>query len=167
MQPLTDPAIRSSFINASRREVREAVLPDLAEIDWHTTDLLGWRDRKRDTTAYVVLELDGIPVGVRLTTAPPSGARRRTLCSWCRDVIVAEDVTMYVARRAGASGRRGNTIGTMICREFGCSANVRRRPTLTEVGSDDENDRIRLVDRRIQALREHSSDFVRHVAATR
>ena len=166
MKPLTDAAIRSSFINASRREVREAILPDLTELDWEATDVLGWRDRKKDTTAYVVLELDGAPVGVRLTTAPPAGRRRRTLCSWCRDVIVADEVTMYVARRAGTAGRRGNTIGTMVCRDFGCSANVRRRPTLTEVGSSDENDRIRLIDKRIQALRLHSSDFVRQVAAT-
>jgi len=167
MQPLTDAAIRSSFVNASRREVREAILPDLSDIDWEATDLLGWRDRKKDTIAYVVLELDGTPVGVRLTTAPPSGPRRRTVCSWCRDVIVADDVTMYVARRGGAAGRRGNTIGTLVCRDFGCSANVRRRPTLTEVGSSDENDRARLIDKRIHALREHSREFVRQVAATR
>lgn len=166
MQALTDAAIRDSFVNASRREVREAILPDLTAVDWDATDLLGWRDRKKDNTAYVVLEIDQRPVGVRLTTAPPSGPRRRTLCTWCRDVIVADDVAMYVARRAGAAGRRGNTIGTLVCRDFGCSAHVRRRPTLTEVGSSDENDRIMLVDRRIRALREHSSEFVRQVAAT-
>ena len=129
MHPLTDAAIRSSFVNASRREVREAILPALSGIDWDATDLLGWRDRKKDATAY--------------------------------------DVTMYVARRAGAPGRRGNTIGTLICGEFGCSANVRRRPTLTEVGSSDENDRIALIARRIGALREHSTEFVRQVASTR
>lgn len=167
MQPLTDAAIRSSFVNASRREIHAAILPDLTEIDWTATDLLGWRDRKKDNTAYVVLELHDAPVGVRLTTAPRSGPRRRTLCAWCRDVVVAEDVTMYVARRAGSAGRRGNTIGTLICTEFGCNANVRRRPTLSEVGSSDERDRIMLIDRRIQVLRERSSDFVSQVAATR
>lgn len=49
MQALTDAAIRSSFVNASRREVREAILPDLTDIDWDATDLLGWRDRKKTT----------------------------------------------------------------------------------------------------------------------
>ncbi|RNI24875.1 FBP domain-containing protein [Flexivirga caeni] len=167
MQPLNDPAIRSSFINASRREVREATAPDLAEIDWTATDLIGWRDRKKDNTAYVVLELDGAPTGVRLTAAPKAGPRRRTLCAWCRDVVVATDVTMYVARRAGAPGRAGNTIGTLICTDFGCNGNVRRTPTLSEVGSRDEVDRMNLIDKRIRALRAHSSDFVRQVAATR
>lgn len=165
MQSLTDADIRASFSNASRREVREAILPDLAEIDWDNIDFLGWRDRKKDNTAYVVLELDGTPVGVRFTAAPRTGPRRRTLCAWCQDVIVADDVTMYVARRAGAAGRRGNTIGTLICTEFGCNGNVRRRPTVSEVGSTDETDRIRLIDKRIAVLRERSTDFIRQVLA--
>lgn len=167
MQSLTDAAIRGSFVNASRREVREALLPDLAEINWEQTDFLGWRDRKQDNTAYVVVEIGTSLVGVRFTRTSRTGPRRRTLCAWCQDVVVADDVTMYVARRAGAPGRRGDTIGTLICTEFGCNSNVRRRPTLSEVGSSDENDRIRLVDRRIRALREHATDFVGQVAATR
>lgn len=166
MQPLTEAALRSSFVNASRREVREAILPDLTEIDWEKTDFVGWRDRKKDNTAYVVLEIDASPVGVRFTRTPPSGPRRRTLCAWCQDVVVANDVTMYVARRAGAPGRRGDTIGTLICTEFGCNGNVRRRPTLSEVGSADEDDRIRLIERRISKLRDHATDFIRQVAAT-
>lgn len=166
MQPLNDAAIRAAFVNASRREVREAILPDLDEIDWESIDFIGWRDRKKDNTAYVVLEVDGNPVGVRFTSAPRTGPRRRTLCAWCQDVVVADDVTMYVARRAGQAGRRGNTIGTLICSEFGCNRNVRRRPTLSEVGSTDEADRIRLIDRRIGVLRERSTDFVRQVLAT-
>jgi hypothetical protein len=166
MQSLNDAAIRAAFVNASRREVRDAILPNLAEIDWDKTDFIGWRDRKKDNTAYVVLEIERTPVGVRFTTTPPKGPRRRTLCAWCQDVVVADDVTMYVARRGGQAGRRGDTIGTLICSEFGCNRNVRRQPTLSEVGSNDEADRIRLIDRRIVVLRNRSSDFVRQVLST-
>lgn len=166
MQPLTDAAIRGAFINTTKRETRDALLPDLDTVAWDETDVLGWRDRKKDNTGYVVVEVDGAPVGVRLTTARVPGARRKSLCAWCQDVVVSDDVTMYVARRGGAAGRKGDTIGTLICADFGCNANVRRRPTITEVGSSDENDRIALIDRRIQGLRERSEGFVRQVLAT-
>lgn len=167
MLSLTDAAIRGSFINASRREVREATLPDLTTIPWDDTEFLGWRDRKKDHTGYVVIEIDGAPVSVRLTTAPRKGPRRRALCAWCQDVVVEDDVTMYVARRGGAAGRKGDTIGTLICSDFGCNANVRRKPTLTEVGSGADEDRIALIERRIDGLRQRSDDFVRRVLATR
>lgn len=167
MLPLTDAAIRSSFVNATKREIRDAVLPDLGTLDWDRLDLLGWRDTMKDNTGYVVVDIDGTAVGVRFTTAPRTGPRRRTLCSWCQDVIVADDVTLYVARRGGAPGRRGDTIGTLICSDFGCNGNVRRRPTLTEVGSADEQDRLNLIDRRIDGLRQRSTDFVRQILATR
>ena len=167
MHSLTEAEIRGSFINASKREVRDAILPDLSSIDWDTLDLLGWRDSKKDNTGYAVTVLDDTPVGVRFTTAPKTGLRRKALCMWCQDVVVEDDVTMYVARRGGAAGRKGDTIGTLICTEFGCSANVRRKPTLTEVGSSDEQDRINLINTRINGLRERSTSFVRQVLATR
>lgn len=167
MLPLTDAAIRGSFINASRREAREATPPDLTTISWDDTDFLGWKDRKKDNTGYVVVEIDGEPVGVRFTTAPRKGPKRRALCAWCQDVVVEEDVAMYVARRAGAPGRKGDSIGTLICSDFGCNANVRRKPTLTEVGSGAEEDRIALIQRRIDGLRSRSDEFVRRVLATR
>ncbi len=166
MYALTDAAIRSSFINASKREVRDAILPNLATIDWDARDLLGWRDSKKDNTGYVVTVLDDTPVGVRFTTAPRTGPRRKSLCAWCQDVVVEDDVTMYVARRGGAPGRKGDTIGTLICSEFGCNEHVRRTPTLTEVGSSDEQDRINLIHKRIDGLRERSTSFVRQVLAT-
>lgn len=166
MQSLTDAAIRGAFINTTKRETRDAILPDLDTIEWDQIDLLGWRDRKKDNTGYAVVELDGTPVGVRFTTARLPGARRKALCSWCQDVIVSDDVTMYVARRGGAAGRKGDTIGTLICSDFGCSRNVRRKPTLTEVGSADEQDRRSLIAQRIDGLRERSAGFVRQVLAT-
>lgn len=167
MHSFTEAEIRASFINASKREVRDAILPDLSTIDWDALDLLGWRDTKKENTGYAVTVLDDSLVGVRFTSAPRTGPRRKALCAWCQDVVVEDDVTMYVARRGGAAGRKGDTIGTLICTDFGCSANVRRTPTLTEVGSSDEQDRINLINKRITRLRERSTNFVRQVLATR
>ncbi|GAB3580300.1 FBP domain-containing protein [Calidifontibacter terrae] len=163
MQPLTEAEIRASFVNTSKREVSQATLPRLDEVPWDRIELLGWRDEKRPQLAYVVVETDDGPVGVLLRTAPPTKLRRRMLCSWCQDTVTADDALLYVARRAGAAGRKGNTIGTSICTNFGCSANVRRTPTVSEVGSDDPTDRERWMTRRIDVLLERSRHFIGEV----
>ncbi|QGQ19837.1 FBP domain-containing protein [Cellulomonas sp. JZ18] len=167
MHALTEKQIRSAFVNASRREATQATLPDLDALDWDRLDYLGWRDRKAPLNAYVVLEVDGEPTGVLLRASDGTRARRRAVCAWCEDVVVTDDVTLYVARRGGASGRRGNTIGTLICTDFLCSANVRRPPTRTEAGSDVEAVREEIVARRVAGLRERSLRFVAEVLSTR
>ncbi|GIG38576.1 FBP domain-containing protein [Cellulomonas phragmiteti] len=167
MIPLTEKQIRAAFVNASRREANEATLPDLASLDWDRLDYLGWRDRRAPLSAYAVLDLAGTPTGVLLRAADAPRVRRRTVCAWCEDVVVTDDVTMYVARRGGASGKRGNTIGTLICTEFTCSRNVRRVPTRTEAGSDAESLREQIVARRVAGLRERSARFVAEIASTR
>ena len=102
MNPLTENEIRSSFVNASRRERSQATLPDLDTLDWDSLDYLGWRDAKRPLNAYVVVEVAGTPTGLLLRTAPRVEGRRAGLCSWCQDVVVGVDVSMYVTKRAGA-----------------------------------------------------------------
>ena len=168
MNPLTEKQIRASLLNASRREVAQAVLPDLATVPWDRLDHLGWRDRKAPLSAYVVLELDGEPTGVllRASPAPASGRRRSAMCSWCRD-LSSVAATLYVARRGGSAGRDGNTIGTLICEDFSCSRNVRRPPTSAESGDGIEAVADQVVAERIAGLRERSAQFVRDVAATR
>ena len=167
MIPLTEKQIRASFVNASRREAHDATLPDLTSLDWDRLDYLGWRDRRAPLSAYVVAELDGAPTGVLLRASDASRARRRAVCAWCEDVVVTDDVTLYVARRGGASGRRGNTIGTLVCTDFTCSRNVRRPPTRTEVGDDAETMREVILQRRVAGLRERSARFVEEVRSTR
>lgn len=168
MHALTENQIRAAFVNATKREVAQATMPDLDAVRWDRLEYLGWRDRKAPLSAYVVLELDDTPVAVLLRAAEPSTsrARRKALCAWCEDVVVTDDVTMYVARRAGAAGRKGDTIGTLICTHFICSTNVRRPPTRSEAGSDVESMREQIVRRRIGELREHSAAFVREVLRT-
>ncbi|ROS75430.1 FBP domain-containing protein [Cellulomonas sp. PhB143] len=167
MNPLNEKQIRASFVNASKREAAQATLPDLDAIDWESLDYLGWRDRKAPLAAYAVLELDGAPTGVLLRAGDPSpdGRRRKAVCAWCEDVVVTDDVSLYVARRGGASGKRGNTIGTLVCTQFVCSANVRRTPTRTEAGNATAAEEI--VERRIAGLRERSARFVAEVLRTR
>ena len=167
MLPLTEKQLRSALVNASRREAADATVPDLTTLDWDRLDYLGWRDRRAPLSAYVVLELDGAPTGVLLRASDASRARRRAVCAWCEDVVVTDDVTLYVARRGGASGRRGNTIGTLICTDFTCSRNVRRPPTRTEAGSDAEAMRELIVERRVAGLRERSARFVAEIVSTR
>ncbi|MFD2027210.1 FBP domain-containing protein [Promicromonospora aerolata] len=168
MNPLTEKQIRASFLNTSKREAAQATLPDLEALDWERLDYVGWRDRKAPLSAYVVLELDGRPTGVLLRAADAKGGRPRAkgVCAWCEDVVVTDDVSLYVARRGGASGRNGNTIGTLICTEFGCSRNVRRPPTFTEAGNDPDMQEL-ITARRIAGLRERAARFVAEVGSTR
>lgn len=140
MQPITESFIRSSFINASRREVKELSLPadfeDFTEAHWAGLDFLGWRDPKFARRGYVVLpRFDGDPVGVALTQAEAT-PRTRAMCNWCQDVRRPNEVVFWSAKRVGDAGRRGNTVGTLICREFQCSRNVRNDPPPAYDGYD-------------------------------
>ncbi|ANF30660.1 translation elongation factor [Leifsonia xyli] len=158
MIPLTENQIRSSFVNASQRERKEATLPDLAQLRFDDLDYLGWRDRKQPALGYVVAVVDGEPVGVLLRLAD-GRIRSRPQCSWCEDVHLPNDVVFFIAKRAGKAGRNGNTLGTLVCADFQCSANVRKRPPTAYVGFDVEAAR----QQRIDALREHVDAFVRRV----
>lgn len=160
MDPLNEKQIRTSFVNCSRREAAQVTLPaDLAELRWDRLDYLGWVDRRAPLRAYVVLTVDDVLVGVTLRTPEVTGVRRGAVCAWCEDVYVTNDASLYVARRAGAAGRRGDTLGTLICTEFLCSRNVRRLPTVMEAGQDPQG----FVQRRVEGLRERSVRFTRKV----
>lgn len=167
MNPLTEQQIRSCFVNATRREAAQATLPDLDAQRWDRLDYLGWRDRKAPLSSYVVLEVDGETVGMLLRSTDRRSYRRKAVCAWCEDVVVTDDVTLYVARRAGAAGRKGDTVGTLICTDFLCSQNVRRTPTRSEAGNASEEERALIVGRRTAGLRERSLRFATEVLRTR
>jgi hypothetical protein len=140
------------------------IVPDLSAVDWEQRDYLGWRDPKQPLASYAVVEVDTAPVGVLLrSTGPRDGRRRKMVCAWCEDVVVHADVSLYVARRAGTRGRRGDTLGTLICTDFDCSAHVRRAPTRAELHSDDAWAAEELTRRRVEGLRERSARFVARV----
>jgi hypothetical protein len=104
--------------------------------------------------------VDGEPVGVVLRQADAS-SRHRAQCSWCRDVKLPNDVVFFSAQRAGVAGRNGDTIGTWVCAEFQCSANVRKLPSMAYIGFDVEAARLA----RIDMLRARSAGFVAEVLA--
>lgn len=167
MRPLTEAELRDCFVNTSRRETAQASVPPLDLVDWDSREVLGWRDEKRPGISYVVLEdAEGLPRGIMLRPGAATGPRKKALCSWCEDVTATDDVVMYIARRAGAAGRRGDTVGTLICSDFACSRNVRRAPSLAEIGakaSAEEVEYFRTL--RIEGLRDRSRAFLAHVLA--
>lgn len=155
MRPLDERALRASFRNASRKEVADLNLPaGFADIDLDHLDYLGWGDPKAPRRAYVVAEIDGAPAGVLLQRAEQRVVARAQ-CSWCEDVTLRNDVQLFVARKTGPAGRKGDTVGTLVCANFGCSDNVRRLPPLAYEGFDRELAR----DLRIERLREHVRGF--------
>ncbi|GLY15576.1 FBP domain-containing protein [Kineosporia rhizophila] len=136
MRPITEKQIRTSFVNSSLRERKELVLPEnLGELDWENLDYLGWRDRKYLNLGYVLAQIDDQLVGVVMRQADAQ-TRSRPLCNWCESVQDNNDVVFFSARRAGPAGRNGNTLGTLVCSGFECSANVRILPPTPYEGFD-------------------------------
>jgi hypothetical protein len=159
MTPLTERDIRTAFVNASRKEVADLTLPaGFADIDFDRLDFLGWADPRLPRRAYVVIRIDDRPVGAMLRQAEQR-TLARAQCSWCDDVTLTNDVQFFSARKAGAAGRKGDTIGTLVCANFGCSKNVRRLPPLAYEGFDREAVR----DERIRRLGEHVRAFIGHL----
>jgi hypothetical protein len=159
MLPLTEKIIRASLINTSLRERNSLTLPtSFAEATWNNLDYLGWRDPKFPLAGYVVAQLEEGPVGIMLRLAE-GRLRSRAQCVWCEDVQLPNDVVYFNAKRAGQAGRDGNTVSTLVCSDFQCSANVRKRPPMAYIGFDVEAARLQ----RIDALRAHVQNFVRDV----
>ncbi|WP_206447575.1 FBP domain-containing protein [Agrococcus sp. KRD186] len=156
MLPIGEQQLRGAFVNASRKETSLIQIPDrLDEIDWASLDFLGWRDQKLPRRAYAVIPtLDGDLVGVLFQQAE-AAPRARAQCSWCQDVQLPNDVVFLSAKRAGPAGRKGDTIGTLVCERFQCSKNVRTLPVLAYEGYDREAAR----DRRIDELRLRAAEF--------
>ncbi|MGB3771144.1 MAG: FBP domain-containing protein [Rhodococcus sp. (in: high G+C Gram-positive bacteria)] len=160
MITLTDAVIRSSLVNASRKEKSDLTLPvGFDSIDFQSLDYLGWRDPKMGRRAYAIVpSQDGEMTGVLLVQAQAT-PHSRAQCSWCHDTRLPNDVVFYGAKLAGAAGRRGSTVGTLICRDFQCSANVRNDPPLPYPGYD----RAAARRHRIDELHARATSFVERV----
>ncbi len=156
MRPISEKQIRTSFVNSTLRERKELLLPEnFGELDWENLDYLGWRDRKVPGLGYVFAEIDGELTGVVMRRSDGL-TRSRPLCNWCEDVTLPNDVVFFSARRAGKAGRNGNTLGTLVCADFECSANVRVLPPSAYEGFDREAARVQ----RIEALQLNVYAFV-------
>jgi hypothetical protein len=126
MRALTASEIRTSFVNSSRSKVQSMTLPGLDDVDWDNLDFLGWRDGKAPLRAYLVTEHGPGLVGVELRApgTPRSGAGQ-ALCNVCHSTQHGDAVLLFVAARAGAAGKAGNTVGTYLCADLQCSRYAR------------------------------------------
>ncbi len=159
MHALIEAQIRASFVNVSQRERAAVGMPDLAAQDWERLDYLGWRDPRQPLVGYAVIPLEDRVVGIALRQAE-ARPRARAQCSWCEDVTLPNDVVFFGARRAGAAGRRGDTLGTLVCANFECSRNVRKPPPPAYLGFDIEAARLARIENLRERVRAFAASFV-------
>lgn len=160
MQPITQAAIRKSFINASRSQAAAVNFPaDFDEIDWENLDQFGWQDHKMPQRSYLVLPVENKIITILLRAPELVAASKRALCALCEDLVSEDDVYMFVAPKAGASGKNGNSVGTLIHSTFSCSGNVRAEVKPTVIHPDPELVKAE----RIRGLQERTLQFVQKV----
>lgn len=165
MHALTEQQVRRSFLNCSQGEAKGLTLPkDFAELDWESLELLGWRDPKAPLRGYLVVDTgdgDGVrPVGIAVRAAESRMSVRTTaMCLLCQTTRSGDAVSLFTARRTGAAGRNGNTVGTYICADLACAQRVREEipPWLQERDPDE------VVAERAADLRERVQGFVEAV----
>ena len=162
MDSYTRPQILGAFRGATRSEVRKVTFAaDFDDVDFSRLEYYGWVDPKIPRRAYLVVDRPDGPVALLLNRAAVT-PRGRTMCTWCNDVNLADEAVLYTVRRGGAAGRKGDTIGTLICASFRCSRNVRQLPPAYHRDTDLE--RIRL--HQIDELRRKVHAFVDKVLST-
>jgi len=161
MDALSEREVRASFVNCSRGEAQRAALPVLAEQPWDDLDYLGWVDPKAPQAGFIVTrsEAHGL-VGLALRRNTSAGGRRARMCSLCTTVHSGQGVSLMVARRAGRSGRDGNTVGLDVCAGLDCSLHARGllpSPAMTVAHE------TLSVDARVTRLRRNLDGFVERV----
>ncbi|HEX5120818.1 MAG TPA: FBP domain-containing protein [Pseudonocardiaceae bacterium] len=133
MRALRPDEIRASFVNCSRGEAKRLTLP--GESAWADIDFLSWVDPRAEHNAYLVVPYGDGLVGVALrSTVPPQGRTRSGMCGWCLTTLPASEIALFSARKAGAAGRAGATLGTYACRDLACGSYVRsqRKPAIPQ-----------------------------------
>jgi hypothetical protein len=81
------------------------------------------------------------------------------MCLLCQTAQAGDAVSLFTARRNGEAGRNGNTVGTYICADLGCSRRVREEipPWLQDRDPDE------VVAERAAELRERVAGFLASV----
>jgi hypothetical protein len=124
---LTERQVSRSFLNCSRGEADGLTLPlGFDSLDWAELEVLGWRDPRAPLRGYLVVEADEAPVGVAVRAADSRmSGRTAAMCLLCQTAQPGDAVSLFTARRVGDAGRNGNTVGTYMCADLGCSLRVR------------------------------------------
>ncbi|WP_333743233.1 FBP domain-containing protein [Streptomyces ardesiacus] len=127
MRALDERTVRASFINCSKGEAKRLTVPrDLDERPWDDLDFFGWRDPGAPDRSYLVAEHDGRLTGVALRFQQSRGGFfQRSMCGLCLTTHPRGGVSLMTARRAGAAGREGNSVGLYMCTDLACSLYLR------------------------------------------
>ncbi len=161
MEPLTPEVIRSSFVNCSKGEAARLPLPaKLPSTRWEELDFLGWSDPGAPGAAYLVTPWRGELRGLVLRVGNAAGrGGRKNMCTLCLTTHSSTDVTLMVARRPGAAGRNGNTVGTYLCTDLACSLYARglKRPARAQPAETLSEEQ------KVERLLENLDTFVRRV----
>ena len=155
---LTEQQVRRSFVNCSQGEAKGLALPkEFGALDWAELDLLGWRDPKAPLRGYLVLEVEGAPVGIALRAAETRmSSRTAAMCLLCQAAQRGDAVSLFTAKRIGEAGRNGNTVGTYVCADLACSARAR-----TEIPAWlRDRDPVEVAEERAAELRERALGFL-------
>ncbi|GAA1118522.1 FBP domain-containing protein [Nocardiopsis composta] len=142
MRPLSEKDIRSSFVNCTKGEAGRAPLPrDLTGTPWDDLDFLGWRDPGSPERGHLVAEHGGRLVGIAFGSPAQRkrGFLHRSLCSLCLTAHPSGGVSLMTARKAGKSGREGDSVGLYACTDLDCSLYVRGLKTPGAGGRLDES----------------------------
>ena len=149
MQPRTETQIRESFVNTTKGDADRVPMPGLHEVVWSEREYLGWHDAKAPQRAYLTVWKDDRPVSLVLRSAERRIRRGiSAMCSLCHMPQPGGQVALFVAPRSGAAGRKGDTVGTYICADLGCSAIIRIAPPPAPMQLAPEE----IVQRRIEGL---------------
>jgi hypothetical protein len=163
MEPLTEEQIRSSFVNTSKSDAERLPMPGLHEVLWNQREYLGWHDARAPQRAYLTVWKGDRPVSLVLRAAD----RRirpgiSAICSLCHMPQPGGQVALFAAPRSGDAGRKGDTVGTYICADLGCSAIIRIAPPPAPMQIPPEE----IVQRRIEGLQSRLEAFTDGVLAS-
>lgn len=162
MDPVSQQQIIDAFRGATKSEVKRVTFPqDFDDLDFAALEFVGWRDRKIPRRAYVSVPTDDGLVTILLTQAEAK-PKAKAMCTWCRDVNITSQAVLFTVRRGGSAGRKGDTIGVLVCEDFLCSANARKLPPAFHKGTDTEQIR----EQNLADLRRRVNGFVAEVLST-
>ncbi|WP_321179379.1 FBP domain-containing protein [Mycolicibacterium porcinum] len=162
MDAYTPAQILRAFRGATRSEVKKVTFAaNFDAVDFGKLEYYGWTDPKIPRRAYLLVERPGGPIALLLNRAAVK-PRGRAMCTWCNDVNLTDEAVLYTVRRGGAAGRKGDTIGTLICANFGCSRNVRQLPPAYHKDTDLQ----RLREQQVEQLVRKVHGFVDRVLET-
>ncbi len=162
MDPVSQQQIVDAFRGATKSEVKRVTFPpDFDELDFAALEFVGWRDKKIPRRAYVSVPTDSGLVPLLLTQAEAK-PKAKAMCTWCRDVNISSQAVLYTVRRGGAAGRKGDTIGMLVCEDFRCAANARKLPPAFHKATDVEQIR----EQNLADLRRRVNGFVAEVLST-